>query len=347
MIRAIIVDDEFIVRRGLMETIGWSDYGIEIIGEAESGSQALRLVRELPVDLVFADITMPGMTGLELIGALRTMDPAIFTVVVTCHTSFECVREAIRQGALDYFVKTELEETELDANLRRISQRVRQNMMLRKEDLLMMDTWKKQEQNILDMLDELIWFLDRDDFGKLKEICSLKILTDDFKRKFAEVIYRIEVDYRFPQGFFRTEEFGKVKTGEELIYWLEQAAARSRFYFLESGYREEIVISVLRAVNYLQKYPQNVSNQQILCDKFSISRSYFSRAFKALFHVSFREYIQQIRIHTAVRLISDSRVPLEEVSSLVGLEDCKYFNEIFRKATGMTPFSYRKKIISR
>ena len=96
MIRTVIVDDEYIARKGLRETIDWGKYDMEIVGEADSGRQALELVKTEPVDLMLVDITMPQMTGLELIRELRKAAPEVLSVVVTCHVGFEYARDAIR-----------------------------------------------------------------------------------------------------------------------------------------------------------------------------------------------------------------------------------------------------------
>ena len=74
MIRTVIVDDEYIARKGLRETIAWEKYDMEIVGEADSGRRALELVKHGQVDLMLVDITMPKMTGLELIRELRKED---------------------------------------------------------------------------------------------------------------------------------------------------------------------------------------------------------------------------------------------------------------------------------
>lgn len=71
MLKILIVDDEYLVRLGIRETIDWEQYGFEIAAEAENGVQALGLALEVKPDIVITDIKMPFMDGLELIEKLK------------------------------------------------------------------------------------------------------------------------------------------------------------------------------------------------------------------------------------------------------------------------------------
>lgn len=66
MIRMVIADDELLIRQGL-QSISWSDYGIELAGVAANGIEALEMVRSVLPSILLTDIRMPGMDGLKLI----------------------------------------------------------------------------------------------------------------------------------------------------------------------------------------------------------------------------------------------------------------------------------------
>ncbi|CAI6087048.1 response regulator transcription factor [Cohnella sp. JJ-181] len=120
MLKAFIVDDEKLVRKGFMSMIDWSAYGIEIVGEAADGKSALAALRTQPVDLLFTDITMPNMSGFDLIREVHKLRPRIYTVVLTCHHDFDYLQEAMRLGAIDYFVKTLMDMENMDGVMNRI-----------------------------------------------------------------------------------------------------------------------------------------------------------------------------------------------------------------------------------
>lgn len=67
MLKAAIFDDEYIVLKGLKETIDWLKYGIELVGTAEDGHSALNLFRTYRPDIIMTDIRMPGMDGKSVV----------------------------------------------------------------------------------------------------------------------------------------------------------------------------------------------------------------------------------------------------------------------------------------
>ncbi len=126
MIRALIVDDEKITRKGMISVIPWGRFGIEIVGDVGSGAGALEFMVEHPVDLAFVDVAMPGMSGIELIRELRSRGFACAVVVLTFYDDFEYVQEALRLGAVDYVLKTQLDDERIVQMLERVTQRIRE-----------------------------------------------------------------------------------------------------------------------------------------------------------------------------------------------------------------------------
>ncbi|WP_138494571.1 response regulator [Paenibacillus pinistramenti] len=125
MIRAIVVEDEKLVRKGFISLIDWASYGISIVGEAADGRAALELLEHQETELMFTDITMPGLSGFDLIRQVRFRYPGIHSVILTCHHEFDFVQEALRLGAIDYIVKTLLEMETIDEVMNRIVERIR------------------------------------------------------------------------------------------------------------------------------------------------------------------------------------------------------------------------------
>lgn len=124
MIKAVVVDDEKLVRKGFISLFDWSSYGIIVVGEAGDGKSALELLLQTDAELLFTDITMPGMDGFDLIKETRRRLPRVRSVVLTCHHEFDYVQEALRLGAIDYIVKTLLEPDNADQVMRRIVERI-------------------------------------------------------------------------------------------------------------------------------------------------------------------------------------------------------------------------------
>lgn len=99
MVRALICEDEPLGVRAIREYLRGVDW-VEIVGEARDGREALRLIHKLEPDLVFMDVRMPGMTGVEVLRAVESRPAVVFT------TAFdEYAIPAFELGAVDYLVK--------------------------------------------------------------------------------------------------------------------------------------------------------------------------------------------------------------------------------------------------
>ncbi|MFS0726887.1 response regulator transcription factor [Paenibacillus sp. 1P07SE] len=120
----LIVDDDKLVRKGLISAMPWEKYGLRVAGEARNGEKALEQLETLQIDLLLTDLSMPVMSGLELMRAVRKRYPHIFIVVLTLHQDFEYIQEALRLGAIDYVAKVQLEEEQFDEVLARICGRI-------------------------------------------------------------------------------------------------------------------------------------------------------------------------------------------------------------------------------
>ena len=103
-IRVLLADDHTLVRagiRGLLQGL----QGVEVVGEAGDGQEALQLAEALRPDVVLLDVGMPGLNGLEVAGRLATTDAAIRVIILSMHTSEEYVLRALRVGCVGYLLK--------------------------------------------------------------------------------------------------------------------------------------------------------------------------------------------------------------------------------------------------
>ncbi len=103
-IHILIVDDHLMVRKGLSALIqGISDF--TLVGEAENGSQAIEMYRNLRPDIVLMDIIMPNVGGIEAIRAIRAEDPAANIIALTSFSDEQLVGQALSAGARGFLYK--------------------------------------------------------------------------------------------------------------------------------------------------------------------------------------------------------------------------------------------------
>lgn len=104
-ITIVLADDHVLVRKGIRAMLE-SDETLEVIGEADNGEQAIRLVKELKPDLLVTDIRMPVLNGLEAVEKL-CLEKGVTTrsIILSMHDSEEYVLQALKAGAMGYLLK--------------------------------------------------------------------------------------------------------------------------------------------------------------------------------------------------------------------------------------------------
>lgn len=113
MLKVLIVEDEEIIRRGLVYTIDWMSMDCMVVGAAENGEEGLAMLQEYDIDLVIADIIMPKMTGIEMLEAAQQMEIRPFqSIILTSYANFGYAHKALHLKVADYLLKP-VDEDEL------------------------------------------------------------------------------------------------------------------------------------------------------------------------------------------------------------------------------------------
>lgn len=105
MYKVMVVEDEKLIRRGIIQGIKWNELGFEVIAEAKNGVEALEKLKEENIDVVITDIKMPIMDGIELSKKIREEYNNIEIVILSGFSEFDYAREAIRFNAYEYLLK--------------------------------------------------------------------------------------------------------------------------------------------------------------------------------------------------------------------------------------------------
>jgi two-component system response regulator DegU len=115
-IRALIVDDHPVTREGLRTLLELSgDDAVIVVGEASSGEEAVAQVLQLEPDVVFMDVRMPGISGIEATKQIRKANPGTKVILITIDESRGAISEAIQAGVSGYLLKDASADALLDA----------------------------------------------------------------------------------------------------------------------------------------------------------------------------------------------------------------------------------------
>lgn len=142
MYQVLLIDDEEIILKGLQSVINWADYNCSICGSAVSGNEGLAKIRSLHPDIIFADIHMEDMTGLEMLEKASDDIKKAKFIIITGYREFEYAQKAISLGACAYILKpTKL--AELKSTLAKVTAEL-DNERSREND------WKRLEEELVD-----------------------------------------------------------------------------------------------------------------------------------------------------------------------------------------------------
>lgn len=205
MLKVIVVEDENIIRKGLISTTNWLEMNCTIIGEASDGIEGLELVKKYEVDIVITDIKMPRMDGITMIKEARKFK-VFESIILTSYEEFDYAKEAIKLQVFDYLLKP-IDEELLKETLNKLTFKIVEKERLRqinkfakeKEDLpittgqIYFEKPMKQHPQVSHVLDEI-----RDHYNKRLSIEKMAedmgVSSSYLSRKFKQVTGHTFVD---------------------------------------------------------------------------------------------------------------------------------------------------------
>ena len=105
MYRVMIIDDEKALRNLLKAAVDWQEMGLEVVGEAASGIEAINIIDKLHPDIIFVDIRMPFMDGIEFSKIALKRYRQMKIIILTAFDEFEYAKQCIGLGITDYLLK--------------------------------------------------------------------------------------------------------------------------------------------------------------------------------------------------------------------------------------------------
>jgi two-component system response regulator YesN len=394
MYKMIIVDDEYLVRYGIEQTIDWSALGIEIIGAAKNGKEGLALALDKKPDIIISDVRMPLMDGLDFVKAIK--DHALDTVIIMLsgYKDFEYAKETLENGAFSYLLKP-IDNQELigvvlkgieELNNRRIAKKtlsqVEQDKQMIAESILLkalnnpdtMPDWQEKLKNYAINLPQpgrLVYFncltegkkvgrnlaatlkdlLDQTDLAHkiIEDGSDLIIVSEDYKVDALVHLIKQTLNDFDARGYIYNVGISSVyRTLADLPVFFQDARrlAQSNLVLSSStvvyadqklSFTKKLVCDILHYI--AENYAQNITIKSV-ADALFVSESHLMHVLKEELGVTFNECLTRQRINEAKRLLAQGNALIYEVAMKVGYNDAKYFSQVFKKSTGLTPIEY-------
>ncbi|MFD2328132.1 response regulator [Cohnella sp. GCM10020058] len=415
MLKALIVDDEYLVRAGIRETVDWPAYGVEIVGDASNGLEGLDMALRHCPDVIITDVRMPFMNGLEFLEKIREHGLSCGVIVLSGYDEFQYAQEAIRHGADTYLLKPVDTEELANAVVRigkRSAEQAAERLHFRKlkdeENAIATQFW-------LDLLfgrtsdpghiqDKYDWLgiaippgealfvgaiavvpdtLSQGDFadgGKWDAAEKLiRLASEDLELPTIAIVrsattewaliaalgdslsdaasalygfgYRLIRDIQDGAGLQVTAGFAQAADPYAGIHPASvraRDAARKSISGLggvlfdsedeRAGMRREI----RDALAYIRLHFAENITADMVAEQVHVSATHLMHLFRKDLNKTFYECLTEFRIGEAKRLLRHSSYRVYEVGLQVGFGDSKYFSQIFRKMTGLSPSEYAK-----
>ncbi|XID91818.1 response regulator [Paenibacillaceae bacterium WGS1546] len=345
--KILIVDDEPVIRKGVIKLLGAGPVAFSEIEEARSGEEALRLIESGKPDLVITDIRMSAMSGLDLIERFRAVDAGIEVIVLTGYADFHYVQRALRNQVSDYLLKPITQK-----NL---------NEVLAKT--MLKDPAKWPSQIDLDgiramtgtagALVKSVLAEDREEIrAKLAQwfaFCKDKGYSfTEMKRVMAhlELLFRSELVLIVkdqPGGGPADLQRNAASVDELFDKWERYLVGQSALIADKRSPRNKRVVD--DAIRFIgEEYGNSGLNLQLIADRASVSAAYMSKIFREVMGKPITQYISEFRLEAARQvLIRQPEAKIAAVAEACGFSDYPYFSKIFKKAYGVSPLEYKEK----
>nr|WP_306220234.1 response regulator [Cohnella sp. WQ 127256] len=314
----------------------WDKHQIEIVGEAASGEKALAFMQNNPIHLLITDITMPGMSGMELFSRVRELYPTVKVVILTCHQDFEYIQEALRMGAVDYIVKTQLEKQNLD----QILERIVKAMVVVPPQISLEIQPEAYSPASSEKWNRVSWVLDDAEFQELTRTLGVALNhpAPQWSRNWMDAVEKWKMSFPMYPDW---SSYSIAATSEELFHNMKQLRTGIQAWLRRSKYTEEVIHSIVSSLDFMHNSSNQHLSQSYVSDQVNLSKSYFSKSFKEILGISFIHYLQLASMNVAKEMLLNTNHPIYWVAEQCGFMDQRYFSKIFKDQTGMLPSEFR------
>ena len=376
MYKLIVVDDEAVIRKGLVNGNPWNAWGFEIVGQAADGIEAIEEIQNKRPEVVLTDIRMPKYDGVQLMEYLNTNYPEIKIIILSGYSDFEYLNKSIKNNVFDYLLKPTLEEDFIDL-FSRLKTKLdeeksekeyikelewAQQLMKLNSYLMGISTFTHEEMTWIPKEGIVtLWTMEKESreeaFDQLKAN-NLKAQTV-FYQILPETVIGISAGkprqlFRHMQKKYPSLSVGASTKFEDKNYYsayqeakeaLEQTryTGSGKWIDVESLSNRNISPLVQEILHILsEEYKSNVVSLDYIGERVGKSPSYISKLFKKEMGYNFTTYITKKRMEKAKEMLQDISYKVYEVGEELGYADPSTFIKVFRKTYGMSPNEYRE-----
>lgn len=335
--KLVIIDDETIVVKGITALISRFDLEAEVVGSAGNGIDGCEVIRAQAPDVVITDIQMPGMDGLTMIEQMHPEFPNTYFVVISGYRDFVYAQRAIRLDVMDYLekpiTKEKIQEL-LEKIDRKETRRQAETLNMQGDDLVVNALMLNDAESFVDAAQQYV--------AELENKCGSASAFKEECYRFLCLIQGIDAGRRrhYDESLLiPCEKIMLLETKEEAVSYVRQSVHRiaSQMEADYKGANHHVISQLLQYIN--ENYDRDIGLTE-LGELVNMSPTYLSLLFKEEMGTSYVKYMTDLRMTKAKKLLAEGK-KVNEVSTMVGFSNYRYFCDVFKKNTGMTPSEYR------
>ena len=151
LLKIVIVEDEEIIRKGLVHTVDWLSMHCTVVGDTSNGQDGLRLIEQYRPDIVITDIRMPVLNGIDMVEQAQQIY-SFQSIILTSYSEFEYAKKAISLKVFEYLLKP-VDELKLAGIIENINREIRQGKVY--DDIIHITNKMKEDIHLIDLNDYL------------------------------------------------------------------------------------------------------------------------------------------------------------------------------------------------
>lgn len=244
MYRVILIDDEPWALYALEHGIGWKEKGYSVVATAENGEDGLKLIEEWKPDVVFTDVRMDDMSGLELLREARERGIGAEFVIVSAYGEFSYAQEAIRYHSFDYIVKP-VETAEGNRLLERLAAHLERKRYMAEQVRLVVPAGERKGYEVLNQnFMELLHYVE----GHFREELTLERLSERYflNASYVCVLFKRATGETF-LGYLNTlrmrEAHRLLLTTDDSLAKVAETAGYRDYYYFSRAFKKRFGIS--------------------------------------------------------------------------------------------------------
>lgn len=375
--KALIVDDEKNVRKVMRQLGEWESVGINEVLEATNGIEALEIIEKEKPGVIFTDIKMPKMSGLQLIERLNQHSYRGKIILVTGYDDYTFMRKAIQLNSFDYLLKpidpeafqqvlTKVVDS-LEAEQEENEEILAEAKKLRHSQL--MTSLCLNEGTDTAFLHSIIPEAEEIDFtllyfyqGHQPDPCINELSNElqarnmgatftfqgeenlyivlTAKHQWVYVERWISENISIPIRLVQ-DSFSFFNQIPEVFHGLLTALKGNQYRAIRQVDELEALKRMQEIVAYVEDYYMEDISLQKLSKMFFLTREHISRKFKKETGMTLSKYVTNLRVRQAKQWLLETAETIHSISLMLGYQDEKYFSKLFKKVVGLTPFEYR------